>query len=921
MPRCVRSAATLLLAVVSIAGSVAAQAAPATLPTGRIVGRIVDAANGTGLTGVGIQVVGTTLGTTSGLDGRFVITGVLAGTVSLQVRRIGFAPKTVTGIFLDPGVTLEQNVSLETATVKLASQVVTASAERGSVNAALDEQRKAAGVVNAVTAEQIARSPDGDAAAAAQRVSGVTVQDGKYVSVRGLGERYTTTSLNGARLPSPDPERKVVPLDLFPASLLQSVTTSKTFTPDQPGDFSGAQVNLRTREFPAERQVTYSVTAGMNTRATGKSVLAAPREGMEWLGFAAGPRRLPDVVAAAGNFSTSPSQSDYNRMVTSFRNDWSVRHAAGAPNTSLSMSIGGSDPILGRQVGYIGALTYAASQEVRTGEVRAYPIPTIDGETREVDRFEGSTGRTSVLWGGLFNVSMLAGSRSRFAFNNTFSRTADNEAHYEEGSEENIGFPLRISRLQYSEGMLWSSQLTGEHQLADAHRIDWSITGSRVMRTVPDRTETIYAIDEPGARPFLFGSEDGARRTFSELAEFNYTPSADYTFRFGGASGDNLIKVGGLGRYTRRDADNPAYGILANSLPREDRERPAEEIFDGRFATAGSAIYRVVPLSQGGSYDATDWLGAGYGMVEYAVGSRVRLIGGARVEYSMLDINVRETFGPAVAVTKRYTDILPSAAANVRLTDDQTLRLSVSQTLARPEYREVVPINQQDVRGEQFRGNIDLKRTLIRNADLRWEWYPEAGEILSVGVFGKQFANPIERVYRGTSGTRITTYENARSAANYGVELEARKQLDFVAAVLAPITVFSNATIIRSTIDLENVSGGSVEANRPMVGQAPYVVNAGVTYANASGTGSATLLYNVVGRSIFAASLLPLPSVYEASRHSIDLSLRIPLRPSLSLKLDGKNLLDAESRVTQGAATREAYRSGRVISVGLTWRQ
>ena len=920
MTSSVRSVAlslTLLLAM----GFTAAAQSPTPLPTGRIVGRIIDASNGTGLTDVGIQIVGTTLGTTSGLDGRFTIMSVPAGTVAIQVRRIGFAPKTVTGIFLDPGVTLEQNISLEIATVQLAAQIVTASAERGSVNAALDEQRNATGVVNAVTAEQIARSPDSDAAAAAQRVSGVTVQDGKYVSVRGLGERYTTTSLNGARLPSPDPERKVVPLDLFPASLLQSVTTSKTFTPDQPGDFSGAQVNLRTREFPAERQVTYSLSTGYNTRATGKSVLAAPREGLEWLGFAASPRRLPGVVAAAGNFASSPSQGDYNTMVASFRNEWSVRERTGSPNSSLSMSVGGNDPLFGRRLGYVGALTYAYTQEVRTNEVRAYPIPEANGGTREVDRFEGTTGRASVLWGGLFNVSTLVGTSSRIALNNTFSRTADNEAHYEEGAEENVGFPLQISRLQYTEGMLWSSQLTGEHQLADAHRIDWSFTGSRVTRQVPDRTETIYAIDAPGGAPFLFGSEDGAKRTFADLAEFSYLPSADYSFRFGGASGDHLLKIGGLGRYTRRDADNPAYGILANSLPREERERPAEEIFDGRFADAGSAVYRVVPLSQGGSYDATDWLGAGYGMIEYQMGSRFRLIGGARVEYSMLDIKVRETFGNPMFVTKRYTDVLPSVAANVRLTDDQTLRLSLSQTLARPEYREVVPINQQDVRGEQFRGNTDLRRTLIQNADIRWEWYPNAGEVFSVGLFAKRFEDPIERVYRGTSGTRITTFENAKSALNYGAEFEIRKQLGFVAAALAPVTMFSNVTVMRSEIDLTNVSAGSVDASRAMVGQAPYVVNAGATYGSEDGRGSATILYNVVGRSIFAASLLPLPSVYEQARQAIDLSLRVPVGRSLSLKIDGKNLLDAETRVTQGAATRESYRTGRVISAGLSWRR
>src|SRR5688572_26324055 len=314
-PRQAHARRVVLLALALLA----APCAPAALSaqaTGRVVGRVVDASSGTGLTDVAIQVVGTTIGTQSGIDGRFTINNVPAGTVTLQARRIGYTPKTVTGLMLDAGRALEQNISLAATAVQLTAQVVTAEAERGSVNAALDAQRNATGIVNAVTAEQISRSPDGDAAQAVQRVSGVTAQDGRYVFVRGLGERYTTTSLNGARLPSPEPERKVVPLDLFPSSLLQTVTTSKTFTPDLPGDFGGAAVDLRTREFPSERQVVYSLSTGFNTAATGRTVLAAPREGLEWLGFGGAGRAIPGAVLAAG-----PTTGG-NGMVSAFRNVW-----------------------------------------------------------------------------------------------------------------------------------------------------------------------------------------------------------------------------------------------------------------------------------------------------------------------------------------------------------------------------------------------------------------------------------------------------------------------------------------------------------------------------------------------------------------------------------------------------------------------
>ena len=270
-------------------------------------------------------------------------------------------------------------------------------------------------------------------------------------------------------------------------------------------------------------------------------------------------------------------------------------------------------------------------------------------------------------------------------------------------------------------------------------------------------------------------------------------------------------------------------------------------------------------------------------------------------------------------VQPNYVDVLPSIAFNLTLSERQALRLSGSQTLARPEYREVVPISSRDViDGEVFVGNAALRRTLIQNADLRWELYPSSGEMLSVAVFGKHFSRPIERVYRGTSGTRITTFENAESAMNVGAELEVRKNLGFITGMLVPLTMFSNLTVMHSTVDIGSVSGGSVEAERAMVGQAPYVVNTGLTYASRRGGLSATALYNVIGRRIFAASLLPLPSVYEEPRHVMDFSLRFPIARRISGKLDAKNLFDSPYEVTQGSVLRQYYRSGRQLTLGMT---
>lgn len=907
------AAAAALVAIAPV--SLPAQAPAAGV--GTVTGQVVDAKSGQPLSEVGVQIVGTMRGVQTGIDGRFRFADLPAGTITLQVRRLGYQPKQVTGVFLDAGKTIDQPIAMERASVTLATVIATAERERGSVNAAINDQRNATAIVSSLGAEQISKSPDSDAAQALQRVSGVTVQDGKYLNVRGLDPRYTTASLNGSRLPSPEPERKVVPFDLFPASLLQTVVTSKTFTPDQPGDFSGGAVDLRTREAPWESQRSYSLSFGANDAVIGKQVFAAPGTATDWLGFGGGPRRLPSLVAGAG-FDRNYTQQEYNLFVGAFRNAWSARQTTGRPATSLSMSAGGTAPLGSRSVGYIGSFTYSYGQEIRTDERRAFAVPTPTGGTEPVDLYTGSTGRESALWGGLLNLSSLVGTRHRLTFNNTFTRSADNEARYEEGFDENTALPFQITRLRYVQRGMLSSKVAGEHELTDRQRVDWALTGSRVTRAEPDRSEVAYARDEQGGAPFLFGSSESAVRTFGDLWEYNVNVTADYTLRLGGGA-DHLVKFGALERYTSRDSRVRSYSLQA-SLPRDERERPPEEIFGARFTGPADSVFSIDPLSQAGSYSASDVLSSAYGMAEFQLSPRVRLVGGSRIEVQALSILADPAFGRAEAVEPVYVDVLPSVAFNINLTDRHALRVSASQTLARPEYREIVPIASRDVLGgEQFRGNINLKRTLIQNADIRWEFYPSAGEVVSVAAFAKRFDKPIERVYRGTSGTRVTTFENAKSAVNVGAELELRKGLGLVADFLNPWTAFSNFTVMHSTIDIGAIGAGSVQQERPMVGQAPYVLNAGLTYASRRGGLSATALYNVIGRRIFAASLLPLPSVYEEPRHVVDFSVRFPLLRGMSAKFDAKNLLDAPYEVTQGTVQREFYRSGRSFSFGMSW--
>ena len=919
MPRSIRMRLVAALLVLVAAVPLGAQASGTT--PGRIIGRVVDAVSGHGISDVGVRVDGGAIGAVSGVDGRFTISNLGAGPVTLVARRLGYQAKTVTGVLVTAGRTTEQNIALTVATRQLETQVVTASAERGTVADALDAQRSATGIVNSVTSEQMAKSPDSDAAQAVQRVSGVTVQDGKYVFVRGLGERYTTTSLNGARIPSPEPERKVVPLDLFPAGVIQSITTSKTFTPDQPGDFSGAQVDIRTREFPAQRQAVFSLTSGVNPTAVGSALPAPPTSGSEWIAFAGSQRDVPRAVAAGGDFSNAPSQEQFNEMVRSFRNVWTPLTGVRSPNGSFSGSIGGNEPVLfGRTVGYLGSVTYSRGQEARANEIRANALPgAVSGTVDEADRFVGSTGRSSALAGGLLNLSTMLGDHSRLSLHNSYNRSSDNEARREIGFSEQFGSQFRIDRLRYVERSVWSSQLAGEHDFGRQHA-DWAATASSVSRQEPDRSEIVYSIDADGVPRWFGTSNEGAIRTFGDLGESSAEGRLNYRFALGDGPGAAVLKAGGLYRSTDRSATNRAYSITANGLTNAERAQAPELIFGGAAASPGSSIFRISPVVQGGSYSAADRLAAGYLMGELNLGDRVRLISGARVERSRVDLTAQSTLGTPVTVAPQYTDVLPSASANIRLTERQALRVSVSQTLSRPEYRELAPVSFREVLGgDNVKGNDSLRRSLIQNADVRWEWYPDEGEVLSVGVFAKRFTNPIERLYTPTSGTRVVTFANSPAGSNLGLELEARKGLGGVVERLSSFTLSTNATVMRSAIRLAKSDGITVR-DRPMVGQAPYVVNAGLTYQPEERGLSATVLYNTVGRRIYSASEADLPDVFEQGRQVLDLSLRVPVLTGFAARLDVKNLMDAPYEIVQGTVIRERYSAGRIFQLGVTWR-
>ena len=894
--------------------------------TGRIVGRILNVEGGIPIASAAIEVTGSAppIGTHSAVDGHYALK-VPVGTVTLLVRRVGFSPKLVTGVVVPANGTVEQDITLTVKELLLETMVVTSTKEKSTVAGALNAQRSAANITSAISAQQIAQSPDGDAGAAVKRVSGVSVVDGKYVLVRGLGERYTTTSLNGARVPSPEPDHKVVPMDLFPANMLSGISTSKTFTPDQPADFSGASVNITTREFPANHSFGLTLGSGWNSAATGATLDRAPTAGGEWMGNGAPPRALPSNVEAAGNL-TGLTQAEVNSLIGSFRNVWAPVKENGLPNAQMNVALGGEDPVFGQPIGYLGSFTYTFLQDVQADQVKGLAKKgTAAGTAEPLNTYTGSTAMGSVLWGALLNMYTRLGESGRISFNNTFTRSADNEAQVLGGLNEEFADTFAFARLAYIQRAVRSNQLAGQHLVGMRTNVNWSVTNSAVSRDEPDRSDIGYRAHPNGDGTFSpyewFGQARFATRSFLSTTESSWNLALDADHAFSDLPNALNVKAGAAYFTASRSSSARAYDMVNLSLSTAALQQTPEAIFSTSNIDASSFL--MTANTNGGEYTADDRVLAGFAMVTVPISERMSLMAGVRVEDWNLEVDTRTASGQVYPSNPHHTDVLPAVSFTYRYSDDQLVRLSATQTLARPEYRELSPVPYfEQVGFATTFGNPSLDRTLIQNYDARWEWYPAPGAIVSTALFYKSFTSPIEKVFIQSTGANNLSFVNADGATNYGVEVDIRGELGGLGGLWRGVTAFGNATVMRSEIRIGNDSiSAATNPDRPMLGQSPYVVNAGLTWASRSGRSTASVLYNVAGARILEVGSGGLPDAYEQPRHVIDASVEVPLARDFSVKLDGRNLLDSRYLMTQGGVTRLQYSTGRVFVLLFHWQR
>lgn len=922
--------ALLVLAIVDVATAA---------PTGRVQGRVV--ASDTGQPVANAEVVllpaDSTMNKVGGYanaDGTFLLEAA-PGRYTLQIRALSYTTKRITDVVVEAGRLASYATTLAPAAILQQEVVVEARAKTDGDISALQARRKAAAVGDAVSAEQVRKSPDKDAGEVLRRVTGLTVSDGKYVYVRGLGERYSSTEIDGVRIASPEQNRRVVPLDLVPAALLDHVVVQKTYTADRPGEFGGGDVQVHMKDFPGARTWSFSAGEGYGN-ATFRNRATYDGSPADVWGFGAADRGIPSEVRDMGSglplVAGSPPyglpKSTLAAVARSFRDVWSPGSQHTAPNGNYALSYGDEYRLFGRSLGVIASGSFARTFDQRDESQRLFAA---GGDTS----YDYAVHRA----GASAQLSALAGLGYRLTPNHSvhvrglFVNDADDEVRTYQGVDHNrveattgTWIQHRDTRLMYLQRAVMSGTVEGEDAFPALHGmgLDWKLTRSEARRQQPDRREVSYD------RGYYYGPDNQlvgywglgstGTREYGDLHDDGWGTAASASLPYAlQALGHGRLVLG----YDRETTERRNFYRRFDFFPNQNADPTmspeslfSETAFDGGSGT-GYVEEATLPED---NYHARSKVSAGFVSADVPGGRRLRATLGVRVERGEQDVRSFDLFHPAQVVAQggfANTDWLPSANATWTMREGLQLRLAASRTLSRPDLNELSPSPSLDyVAGYRQAGNPHLHRARIANYDARVEWFPSLSEVLAAGVFYKRLDEPIEESIQGAVPPLLTPV-NSDHGRNQGVELEARTELGRWWGRARGLAINTNAAIISSRVVLKPQLTPLSDQQHPLQGQASYALNLGVTYSAPHARGDVSLLFGAVGRRLRTLGYL-LPDIYDQPTQTLDAAANLALGRGLRLKLAARNLTDPRIQQLQNGREVSGYRAGRSGSLAVT---
>ena len=906
---------------------------PTTAWAQQLKGVVIDKNSKETLIGAVVSVEGTNVKAVTDIDGNFTLNGLKNGKYTLYIKYVGYKTQKIDGVQVkgtmrndgtlvisskdDSSKNSEKKDASKNETLTIAllpdeqqlKEVTVTAVERRNTDAAMIQVAKNSPViVSNVSAQEIARTQDTNAGEVIRRVPGVSLIDDKFVMVRGLSQRYNNVWVNGGAVPSSEADSRAFSFDIIPSSQIDNLTIVKSPSAEYPADYSGGFIIVNTKEIPAENNFTLSIGGNWNTASAFKDFSYSKGSGTDFLGFDNGLRSLNGGINATlkpqldangnpvGDYATSLLGNNLN-------NDWNVKNKKPWGDLKLAASLNHRWMLGGRTLGMLAALNYTNEYRTYTDmENNLYGIyDAVNDKPNYLRHSVDDQYNNNVRLGAMLNFTFLSkDGNHKYQLKNIFNQLATSRYTWRDGVSAQSNLE-RSAEYYYRSRTTYNGQLTGKHTFT-SDALDWSIGYAYANRHLPDRRR--YLIDdalESGVYALSTGND--ISREWTQLDEHILSLGINdkHHFKFGNFEPD--LQVGAYGEYRSRQYQTRNFiynwNVSDNNMPSDFRHSDLPTLLSNEANMGYDKLYLLEEKQMRNNYRGHNTLGAGYLAMSLPFG-KLGIHAGVRFEHNDMELisNTRDYEKSETSRHYKTDDIFPSLNTTYKISDQHQVRLSYGRSINRPEFREVSSSVYYDFDlASNVQGNTELKNCYVDNLDLRYEWYPSRGELISLAVFYKHFDSPIEWTYTVAGGTDlIYSYKNAKSANNYGVELDIRKNLAFLG--LKDFSWSFNGALIKSKVQFEK---GSKEENRPMQGQSPYLINTGIFYKSEPLKMDIALLYNRIGKRIIGVgrsegttgddSNARVPHSYEMPRNTIDLSLAKKFGTHLELKLNVRDLL------------------------------
>lgn len=880
----------------------------ASMPTWaqQIKGVVIDQKSKETLIGAVVTVDGTNVKAITNIDGNFQIDGMKKDkTYTLYINYVGYKTQKIDGVQAKDA---DQVIALQPDEQQLKEVTVTAVERRNTDAAMIQVAKKSPVIVSNVSAQEISRTQDTNAGEVIRRVPGVSLIDDKFVMVRGLSQRYNNVWVNGGAVPSSEADSRAFSFDIIPSSQIDNLTIVKSPTAEYPADYSGGFIIVNTKEIPAENSFNIAVGGNWNTSSAFKDFSYSKGSGTDFLGFDNGLRNLNGGIHADLNPQLDANGKPVGDYATSllgngFNNDWLIKNKKPLGDLKLAASLNQRWMLGGRTLGMLAALNY--TNEYRTYENMENNLYGIyDAANDKPNYLRHSVDdqyNNNVRLGAMLNFTFLSkDGNHKYQLKNIFNQLATSRYTWRDGVSAQSNLE-RSAEYYYRSRTTYNGQLTGKHTFT-SDALDWSIGYAYANRHLPDRRR--YLIDdalESGVYALSTGND--ISREWTQLDEHILSLGINdkHHFKFGNFEPD--LQVGAYGEYRSREYQTRNFiynwNVSDNNMPSDFRHSDIPTLLSSEANMGYDKLYLLEEKQMRNNYRGHNTLGAGYLALSLPFG-KLGIHAGVRFEHNDMELisNSRDYEKSESSRHYKTDDVFPSLNTTYKINDQHQVRLSYGRSINRPEFREVSSSVYYDFDlASNVQGNTELKNCYVDNLDLRYEWYPSRGELISLAVFYKHFDSPIEWTYTVAGGTDlIYSYKNAKSANNYGVELDIRKNLGFIG--LKDFSWSFNGALIKSKVQFEK---GAKEEDRPMQGQSPYLINTGIFYKNAPLKMDIALLYNRIGKRIIGVgrsegstgddSNSRVPHSYEMPRNTIDFSLAKKFGEHLELKLNVRDLL------------------------------